>query len=59
VDSHTHLDVYFYPKKNKSQVTINHGKLADSAHAEKMKTYWQKQLEQLSEYLSGITSSQN
>ena len=29
VDGTSHLDVYFYPKREKTQVTINHGKLPD------------------------------
>jgi len=52
VDGKTHLDVYFYPKGEKTQVTINHKKLPDSESAEEMKTYWGKQLKQLAGILA-------
>lgn len=47
VDSITHVDVYFYPKRSRTQVTVNHKKMADSKKAKAMKAYWGKQLEQL------------
>jgi hypothetical protein len=51
VDGTTHVDVYLYPKKNRTQLAINHKKLRDSEQAEKMKKYWGNQFDQLSTYL--------
>jgi uncharacterized protein YndB with AHSA1/START domain len=48
VDGLTDVNVFFYPKTNKTQVTINHGKLPDEKSAAEMKVYWSRQLEQLS-----------
>jgi len=48
----SNLEVRFYPKgSSKTQVTIQHGKLADAETAEKMKTYWSKSLARLQAYL--------
>lgn len=48
VDGKTSLDVNFYPKGDgKSQVTVQHSKLADAKQAEKMKAYWGEQLDRL------------
>lgn len=53
MDGKTHLDIYFYEKgKNKSQVVINHTKLKSSKDAEKMKSYWDKNLNELKNHLS-------
>jgi hypothetical protein len=51
VDGTTHVDVYLYPKKGRTQLTINHKKLKNSAQAEKMKLYWGNQFDRLSAYL--------
>lgn len=47
IDNETHLDVYFYPKGDRSQVTINHGKIKTRNQAEEMKIYWGEQLKKL------------
>jgi len=47
VDGSSDVHVYFYPKKIKTQVSINHGKLPDEKKAAAMKAYWAKQLEKL------------
>lgn len=54
VDSRTIVDVYFNSKGGgKSQVTVQHRKLADAKQAERMKKYWAEQLEKLKEVVSG------
>lgn len=51
-DGKTNLDVNFYQKgNNKSQIAIQHSKLADLETAEKMKTYWKGKLEKLNKLL--------
>ena len=52
VDRISHLDVYLYPKKEKTQLTINHKKLKNNEQAEKMKVYWGIQFDQLVKYLT-------
>ena len=47
VDGVTSLDVFFYPKGDKVQVSLNHSKLSDPQKAEKMKKYWAEQLAKL------------
>jgi hypothetical protein len=52
VDSRTNLEVLFYAKgASKSQVTVQHNKLADASAAERMKRYWAEKLENLQEFL--------
>lgn len=52
-DKKTILSVNLYPKAvNKSQVVVQHGKLANSTQAEKMKKYWKTALERLYSYLA-------
>ncbi len=52
VDGKTSLDVNFYSKGDgKSQVTVQHQKLASAKEAERMQAYWGKQLERLKEML--------
>lgn len=47
-DGRTSLEVNFYAKgARKSQVAMQHNKLADAKAAERMKTYWAKALERL------------
>jgi uncharacterized protein YndB with AHSA1/START domain len=47
-DGKTNVEVNFYKTKSgKSQVTVQHNKLADAKSAAKMKTYWGKKLERL------------
>lgn len=48
VDGSTNLNVDFYDKgPGKSQVTVQHGKLADATQAAAMKTYWAEALNRL------------
>ena len=47
-DKKTSLEINFYPKgEDKSQVVVQHSKLANAAAAAKMKTYWGKKLDHL------------
>jgi len=47
-DGQTSVDVNFYAKGDgKSQVTVQHSKLADAKQAESMKAYWADRLERL------------
>jgi uncharacterized protein YndB with AHSA1/START domain len=51
-DRNTSLEIGFYPKgDDKSQVAVQHSKLADAKAAAKMKTYWAKALDRLRESL--------
>lgn len=51
-DGKTRVNLNFYPKgESKSQVTVQHGKLPDSAAAEKFKAYWSDQLNRLTKFL--------
>jgi len=54
VDGKTSVEVNFYSMgEAKSQVAVQHSKLADARQAERMKKYWGEQLEKLKEVLSG------
>lgn len=49
----TNVEVYFYAKgENKSQVTIQHNKLASQDDVKQRKEYWQKQIGQLVAFLA-------
>ena len=49
-DKKTSLEINFYPKTaGKSQVVVQHSKLASASAAAKMKTYWSKSLDRLRE----------
>ena len=49
-DDETSVDVSFYPKgEHKTQVTVQHSKLADVSAAEQMKAYWAEKLAGLQE----------
>jgi len=50
-DKKTSLEINFYPKASKSQVVVQHSKLANATAATKMKGYWAKALDQLQESL--------
>lgn len=51
-DQKTSLEINFYPKsEGKSQVVVQHSKLANASAASKMKTYWTKALDHLRERL--------
>ena len=47
-DGRTNLDVGFYDQgSSKSQVVLDHSRIASAAAAEKMKAYWKKALDEL------------
>jgi len=49
-DQKTSLEINFYPKAaDKSQVVVQHSKLATASAASKMKTYWTKALDRMRE----------
>jgi len=49
IDGKTSLDVSFNDRgKSKSQIVVQHGKLASSSQAARMKAYWKSALERLS-----------
>jgi uncharacterized protein YndB with AHSA1/START domain len=50
-DPQSNIEVYFYPKGERVQVTLNHSKLPDQSQAEKMKAYWTNQFEKMKVYL--------
>jgi len=51
-DGKSRLDVMFYDKgKGKSQVTVDHRRLADAKEAARMKSYWAAALDRLKEKL--------
>ena len=51
-DGKQNLEFYFYPKgDNKSQVVVQHSKIADAKIAAKMKTYWSEALDRLRQLL--------
>jgi hypothetical protein len=53
-DEKTGLDIYFSSKDSrKSQVVVQHNKLADAKAAARMKTYWSKALDRLKTHLGG------
>lgn len=48
IDGHTSVEVGFYPKGDaRSQVTVQHSKLASAAAGERMKAYWKEALGRL------------
>ena len=47
VDGGSHLDVHFYPKEGRTQISINHKKLSSAKDAEAMKAFWEAQLRHL------------
>jgi uncharacterized protein YndB with AHSA1/START domain len=53
-DGYSRVNVRFYEKDpEKSQVTVQHTKLADAGEAEAMKRYWSGKLNDLKDYLAG------
>ncbi|MDJ0836962.1 MAG: hypothetical protein QNK37_10630 [Acidobacteriota bacterium] len=51
-DERTSLDIYFYAKgRGKSQIVVNHTKLADPDEAEQKKAFWSDALTELKKYL--------
>ena len=49
MDKKTSVEVLFYAKGlSKTQVAVQHSKLADTKEAERKKVYWEQQLVQLS-----------
>jgi len=52
-DGYSNLEVYFYPKgENKTQVVVQHTKLANADEVTNMKNYWKEKLENLKNTLS-------
>jgi hypothetical protein len=48
----THVEALFYAKDTrKSQVSVQHSKLADADEAARMQAYWGERLEKLKELL--------
>jgi len=53
VDGKTNIEFQFYPKdKSKTQLVIQHNKIKNSTEAEKMKKYWEQNLNYLTNYLA-------
>jgi hypothetical protein len=51
-DGKQNLEFYFYPKADtKSQIVVQHSKIADAKTAAKMKTYWSDALDRLRQSL--------
>ena len=51
-DGKSSLEISFYPKdKDKTQVVVQHSKLANATAATRMKTYWTKALDRLRQQL--------
>ena len=54
-DGKTHVEANFYDKGGfKSQITVQHSKLSNSAMAESMKAYWKKALHRLANLLKKV-----
>ena len=54
-DGKTHVEANFYDKGSfKSQITVQHSKLSNSAMAESMKAYWKKALHCLASLLKKV-----
>ncbi|RPI30058.1 MAG: DUF4287 domain-containing protein [Chloroflexota bacterium] len=54
VDGHSRVDISFLKKgPEKTQVTIQHNRLADAQQAEEMKTYWAEALSRLNHFVTG------
>ena len=52
IDKKTNIEFQFYPKDNsKTQLVVQQSKIKTVKEAEKMKTYWGKQLKNLKKYL--------
>lgn len=51
VDSKSSVEIYFYPKDERVQVTLNHSKLPNKDQAEIMKEYWAKQFKRMKAFL--------
>jgi len=52
IDKKTNIEFQFYPKDNsKTQLVVQQSKIKTAKEAEKMKTYWGKQLNNLKRYL--------
>ena len=51
VDGRTSVEAYFYPKGvARSQVTVQHSKLASAGDGERMKAYWREALDRLQQH---------
>ena len=52
VDNKTNIEFQFYPKDNyKTQLVVQQSKIGTAKDAERMKTYWGKNLRSLKQYL--------
>jgi hypothetical protein len=55
IDKKTNIEFQFYPKENgKTQLVVQQSKIKSAKEAEKMKTYWRKQLNNLKKYSENI-----
>ena len=55
VDRKTNIEFQFYLKDiHKTQLVVQHSKISSSTEAEKLKTYWSKQLRNLKNHLEKI-----
>ena len=50
-DGKTSLEVYFYPKNDRVQISVNHSKIPDQKQAAQFKAYWSNQLVKLKAYM--------
>jgi hypothetical protein len=55
VDDKTNVEFQFYPKeKAKTQLVVQHSKISSEKEAEKLKRYWERNLNLLTKYLEKI-----
>jgi hypothetical protein len=55
VDDKTNVEFQFYPKeKAKTQIVVQHSKISSEKEAEKLKKYWERNLNLLTKYLEKI-----
>jgi hypothetical protein len=55
IDGKTIIEFQFYPKdKIKTQLVVQHSKISSSKEAEKLKKYWERNLNLLTKYLEKI-----
>jgi len=55
VDDKTNVEFQFYPKeKAKTQLVVQHSKISSEKEAEKLKKYWERNLNLLTKYLEKI-----
>lgn len=55
IDGKTIIEFQFYPKdKTKTQLVVQHSKISSEKEAEKLKKYWERNLNSLTKYLEKI-----